>query len=226
MPVSHAHAPGARIGRTRADQRGGHIVRSPGKGGGPVSINRPDAQPDSPRVARGAVPLDQRRSWSEKIPGVIATEALTMAIYLTTLSTEADIGAIFGPADGFVVELEPAPAPTPDRGEPQFSASKQCWKPAISSCGARATLRDLISDRSGDWMPSGSGRHQHFDRRASAFNGAVGWSSVRSARRAWSVDAQRRSRRRAAPRYSDSANFGSFPDWRHSRWPTLPREAV
>ena len=45
MP-SHRTPSDARIG----DSRGGHIVRSPGKGGGPVSIKRPDAQPDNPQV--------------------------------------------------------------------------------------------------------------------------------------------------------------------------------
>ena len=38
---SHATRRDARIG----DSRGGHVARSPGKGGGPASVSRPDNTP-------------------------------------------------------------------------------------------------------------------------------------------------------------------------------------
>jgi hypothetical protein len=50
MPITESRSPshrtlaGAAIGDSRRSHRGdgGHIVRSPGKGGGPVSVKRPD----------------------------------------------------------------------------------------------------------------------------------------------------------------------------------------
>ena len=72
--VSHAHARRrARIGQTRADQRGGHIARSPGKAAAPSRSSaatlsptsrapeEPFRSPNTPIVGENRGVIDDRR---------------------------------------------------------------------------------------------------------------------------------------------------------------------
>ena len=109
-----------------------------------------------------------------------------MATFDHTL-TEADIGAILGPANGFVVSLSQT-APTTDRGDPQWSASFGRWKTGYLALRGEGDTQAIYSDRSGGWTPCGWATPE-FLSSAPAFNFAVGWSSMRSGWRGLSVDA-------------------------------------
>ena len=106
------------------------------------------------------------------------------------------------------------------REEPQFSASKQIWNAGYFVLRASGDFQNLIAIGPFDTIPTenwatGASYGYHGELRVVAVPKGSTWSVTLS-----DAPVSR------PPRDSDKANFGSYPDWRHSRRPGLPREAV
>ena len=137
---------------------------------------------------------------------------------------ETSIGAILDPADGFVVSLSQT-TPSTDRGDPQWSASLGRWKTGYLALRGEGDTQAIYSDRSGGWVPLWVGDTRILIVNHSLqFRGRLVVQCVpRGAVYQLSISDVPVSR---LPRSNvDGANFGDFPSWRHSRRPTLPREA-
>ena len=147
-----------------------------------------------------------------------------MATFDHTL-TEADIGAILDPANGFVVSLSQT-APTTDRGDPQWSASLLRWKTGYLALRGEGDTQAIYCCRPGGWTPLWVGDTRILIVSASLqFRGRLVVQCVpKGATYQLTLSDVPVTR---PPRGNvDGGNFGDFPSWRHSRRPGLPREAV
>ena len=102
----------------------------------------------------------------------------------------------------------------------QFSAATQTYKAGQFVLKASGDFQNLVSLAPADVIPTGI-----WAQAASiAFRGALKVVCVPKGS-TWSVTLSDVPVDRP-PRDSDKGNFGDYPSWRHSRRPTVPREAV
>ena len=106
------------------------------------------------------------------------------------------------------------------REEPEFSAALQQWKRGYFVLRASRDHRNLIAIGPFDTIPTMTW----------AQGGSYGYAGELKVicvpkGSTWQVVLSDAPVTRP-PRDFDCANYGSYPDWRHSRRPTVPREAV
>jgi hypothetical protein len=140
-----------------------------------------------------------------------------MATYDFTL-TEADIGTVIGPPSGFLVSLIKTQAPPTTDELPQWDAGRMRWKAGRFVLKASGDYQCLVSLALTDTLPSKTWA-------SGASFAYVGDLEVQCVPKGstWSLTLSDTPIDRPPRLYSDGANFGSFPDWRHTKdWPVRP----
>ena len=110
-----------------------------------------------------------------------------MATFDHTL-TEADIGAILDPANGFVVSLSQT-APSTDRGDPQWSASLLRWKTGYLALRGEGDTQAIYCCPLRRLDAVVGGRHQNFDRQRQPSISRSAGRPMRAKGRDLSIDA-------------------------------------